>query len=137
MKTTFRQAFALSCTAATLLFGASALRADDDTKTTHHRRHQETAQKADTGRKTITAIPTRDDRNSQETAGHVVGGANGPEYRVRTGTTLPEHYNRRAHSTDSRDNEFIYDKNDIRLQSKNNVQDSLRNVPGVTVRGLR
>lgn len=137
MKTTFRQAAILSSVGATLLFGASALRADDDTKTSRHRHHQEVIEKADAPRKALTAIPTRDDRGSQETSGHVVGGANGPEYRVRTGSTLPEHYHRRGYSTDSRDNEFVYDKNDIRLQSKNNVGDGLRNVPGVTVRGMR
>lgn len=136
MNTHFRQAAALFCVGATLLIGASAVRADDDTKT-HHRRHQKTTRKADAARKGTTAIPTRDDRSSQETKGHVVGGANGPEYRVRTGSNLPERYNRRGYSTDSRDSEFIYDKNDIRIQHTNNVADSLRDVPGVTVRGMR
>ena len=75
--------------------------------------------------KPITAIPTRDDRASQETKGNVVGGANGPEYRVRTGSNLPEHYNRRGYSTDSRDNSTIYDKNDIRLQHTNSVHGCL------------
>ena len=28
---------------------------------------------------------------------------------------------------------FIYDKNDARLRSTNNVEDSLRSVPGVSV----
>ena len=134
MKTTFLRTTTLLCAGAALLIGAASLRADDDTKTTHRRHHREAAEKTTTGSH---QIPTRDDRNSQETKGERVGGANGPEYRVRTGSTLPEHYHRRGYSTDSRDNEFIYDQNDIRLQSKNNVGDSLRNVPGVSVRGLR
>lgn len=137
MKTNYSLTTALFCAGAALLFGVSAVRADDDAKTHHRRRHQETADKAEPAKKAITAIPTRDDRGSQETKGDVVGGANGPEYRVRTGTNLPDHYNRRGYSTDSRDNATIYDKNDIRLQHTNSVRDALRDDPSITVRGLR
>lgn len=137
MKTNFRQTTALFCVGAALLFGATTVRADDDAKTHHRRHHQENAERAEPARKAITAIPTRDDRASQETKGNVVGGANGPEYRVRTGTNLPDHYNRRGYSTDSRDNTTIYDKNDFRLQHTNNVQDALRDDPSISVRGLR
>ncbi len=134
MKMIFRRTTTFLCAGAALLAGATNLRADDTSKTKHHRRHRQEAARTTSGGH---LIPTRDDRHSQETKGQRVGGANGPEYRVRTGSALPERYNRRGYSTDSRDNEFIYDQNDIRLQSKNNVGDSLRNVPGVTVRGMR
>ena len=136
MNTHFRQTAVLFSVGTALVLGASALRADDETKP-RHRHHQTTEQKAEIAHPGTTAIPTRDDRSSQETKGHVVGGANGPEYRVRTGSNIPEHYNRKGYSTDSRDNEFLYDKNDIRIQRSNNVADQLRDVPGVTIRGMR
>ncbi len=82
-------------------------------------------------------IPTRDNRDSTLVAGNTVGGGNGPEYRVHTGSNLPQHYNRRAYTTDTQDPSFDYDQDDIRLQSTNNVADSLRSVPGVRVNGTR
>ena len=82
-------------------------------------------------------IPTRDDRNSKEVFGGAANGGSGSEHRVPTGSALPKHYNRRAHTTDNEDNEYIVDKNDQRVQGKNNVGDTLRNIPGVTVRGMR
>ena len=137
MKTNFRQTTAACCLSTALLFGAVTVRADDDTKTKHRHHHQDNAEKAEPATKPITAIPTRDDRASQETKGNVVGGANGPEYRVRTGSNIPEHYDRRGYSTNSRDNSTIYDKNDFRLQHTNSVTDALRDDPSITVRGLR
>ena len=137
MKTIFRQTTAFFCVGVTLLLGAATLRADDDAKTSHRRHHQSNTEKAESAKKPITAIPTQDDRASQETKGHVVGGANGPEYRVQTGSHIPNHYNRRGYSTDSRDNSTIYDSNDFRLQHTNSVTDALRDDPSITVRGLR
>ena len=125
MKTTFPFTAAILGITAALVLGATNTRADDDTKTARH--HHRSAQKANA------PVPSKDDRNAREVKGDVVGGATGPEYRVRTGTHLPEHYNRRGYTTDSRDNEVIYDKNDIRLQNSNTVSDSLRQIPGVNV----
>ena len=137
MKTTFRQTAALFCVGTALTFGAATVRADDDAKPRHHRRHHQEAvtkpASTESARASSGQIPTRDDRHSEATPGRPVGGANGPEYRVRTGSHIPERYNREGYSTDSRDNLFIYDKNDTRLRSTNNVGDSLRSVPGVSV----
>lgn len=135
-------AFALG---AVLLLTVNA-RADDETSRPHHHRpkvHKEAAveiKKHSTARgvaRPAGQIPTRDDRNSQEVTGGAVGGANGPEYRVPTGSHLPRHYNRKGYTTDDDQDTFIYDKNDQRLRSTNNVGDSLRSVPGVSVRGGR
>ena len=82
-------------------------------------------------------IPTQDSRGAHYQPGGVVGGANGPEYAVRTGSQLPTNQNRRAHTTDAPEDNFVYDQNDIRLQSTNSVGDSLRSVPGVNVQGSR
>ena len=82
-------------------------------------------------------IPTRDDRHSQEVAGNGVGGGYGPEYRVPTGSNLPQSYNRKGYTTDAQDPSYVYDQNDVRLQSTNSVGDSLRSVPGVSVNGNR
>ena len=127
MKIVSRPITALFCVGAVLLFGTATLRADDDTKTPH--RQRKVASKAHT------PVLTVDDRNAQEVQGGVTGGATGPEHRVRTGSHIPEHYNRRGYTTDSRDNETIYDHNDIRLQNSNTVSESLRQIPGVNVGG--
>lgn len=132
----FRYFTALFCVGATLSLGVSAARADEDSKP-HHRRHHQVARKAEAADKRATVAPTRDDRRPQEIEGRAAGGATGPEYRVVTGSNIPQRYNRRGYTTDSRDNLFIYDQNDIRLQRTNNVADSLRDVPGLTVRGGR
>ena len=118
---------ALLCVGVALLIGAASVRADDDTKTP--RRQHKVAAKAHA------PVLTVDDRNAQEVKGDVTGGATGPEHRVRTGSHIPEHYNRRGYTTDSRDNESIYDHNDIRLQNSNTVSEALRQVPGVNVGG--
>ena len=81
-------------------------------------------------------IPTRDDRNSTDVAGGPTGGGSGAEYRVPTGSNLPKNYNRTAYTTDNDDPSYVYDQNDIRIQSTNTVGDSLRTVPGVSVPGL-
>lgn len=82
-------------------------------------------------------IPTRDGKRSSSSQGSQVGGANGQETRVPTGSHIPQTYHRRAYTTDRDQNTFIYDQNDQRLRGVNNVGDSLRQVPGVTVRGGR
>ena len=82
-------------------------------------------------------IATRDGKHSTSANGGQTGGANGQETRVPTGSHIPQTYHRKAYTTDRSDNTFIYDKNDQRLRSTNNVGDSLRSVPGVTVGGSR
>ena len=82
-------------------------------------------------------LPTRDDRNSREVTGGLVGGANGPEYRVPTGSHLPQRYHRRGYTTDSDKNSFIFDRNDQRLRSHDSVGEALRSVPGLNVTGPR
>ena len=134
----------LLCGAA-LVFSTASARAGDDTKTTvHHKHHPKTAAvdrsaEADhsTRVKGADTIPTRDDRNSKEVSGGAAGGATGPEYRVPTGSMLPKHYDRHAHTTNTDDNTYIVDKQDQRIQDHNNLGDTLRDIPGVTVRGLR
>ena len=81
--------------------------------------------------------PTKDGRNAQYQPGRTVGGGTGPEYVVRTGSHIPQDQNRRGYTTDSPDNSFVYDQNDIRVQSTDTVGDSLRTVPGISVRGGR
>ena len=82
-------------------------------------------------------IPTRDGRNSQYVAGNTVGGGTGSEYSVPTGSQIPRRYNRAGYTTDAPDPAFVYDHDDIRVQSTNTVGDSLRSVPGVNVAGPR
>lgn len=123
----------LLCAGTALLLGATCARADDHVKTRHARHHQTVAEKAPVAKKGGQSIPTRDGRHAQFVDGRAAGGASGPEYRVRTGSHIPQHYNRRGYTTDSPDNEFIYDKNDIRLRKATDVNDSLRSVPGLTV----
>ncbi len=139
MKTTFRPTTALFCVGTALFFGASPVRADEPAKAKHRHDHQTVAKQetvtkaAPAGDKGGHLIPTRDDRHAQEVEGRDAGGANGPEYRVTTGSLIPQRYNRRGYTTDSRDNLFIYDQNDIRLRQSENVSDSLRSVPGLSV----
>ena len=125
---------------AVLLFAAQSANADEP----KHKRHAKvaqtgadhndsTAKRADrTGK-----IPTIDGNHSTAAVGREVGGANGQETRVPTGSHIPQTYQRRGYTTDRADNSFIYDQNDIRLRSTNNTADSLRSVPGITVRGPR
>ena len=131
---------------ATLALTTTVARADDESPKLHTRTKKAAkVAKSDVvtrsnPRKTIKgsdSIPTRDDRHSQEVNGGPVGGANGPEYRVPTGSNLPKRYNRRGYTTDSDQNSFIFDKNDQRLRSHNNVSEALRLVPGLNVGGPR
>ena len=82
-------------------------------------------------------IATRDGKHSTSVDGGPVGGAQGRETRVPTGSHIPQTYERRASTTNTPGNTFIFDKNDQRLQQSINVQDSLRSVPGVNVGGSR
>ena len=123
---------------AVLLFAVLSARADEP----KHKRHTQ-AEKSDDYSVTPAKpdrknqIATRDGKHSTSADGGVVGGANGQETRVPTGSQIPQTYHRHGYTTDRSDPAFIYDKNDQRLQQSINVQDSLRNVPGVTIQGMR
>ena len=131
-------AFALTAVSAR----AEEPKKDSETTTaTHHHKHvaskaKSTESRAQLEKKNAQApIPTRDGRNSTYSPGAGVGGSNGAERSVLTGSHIPRTYHRRGYTTDSQDDHFIYDKNDIRLQSTNSVGQSLRSVPGIRVRG--
>lgn len=149
MKISYRAKSLVFALGAALAFGSVTARADDEKPVRHHhhaaKARAERIEKAETANRNDhstklpgkATIPTRDDRNSLETPGGRTGGANGPEYRVPTGSQLPHRYNRKGYSTDDDRNSFILDKNDQRIQSRNSVGETLRTVPGVTVRGAR
>ncbi len=151
MKHQILQKAAALCVGAAVALTAVSARADepkntDDTVPKHHHKHvakkvahmdeASTPTRNQFEKKNNAApIPTKDGRNATYSAGGPIGGSNGAEHAVLTGSQLPRSYNRRGYSTDSNDSHFIYDQNDIRLQSTNSVGDSLRSVPGVHVRG--
>ena len=145
MKIPLRSKSAILLLGAALVFSTATVRADDPAPVKRHHTkvdpNQDTTSSARTDHSTRikgdSTIPTRDDRNSKDVFGGAANGGSGAEYRVPTGSQLPKHYNRRAHVTDNEDQDYIVDKNDQRIQSKNNVGDALRNIPGVTVRGMR
>ena len=147
MKTHLLRTTVVVCIGAACALGTMTARADepkkDDSATAQssHRtaktqRHAKTADKKATPDAT-TVIPTRDGRSAKYVDGGTVGGSNAHERAVLTGSQLPRSYARRGYSTDSRDNTTIYDKNDIRLQSTNTVQDALRSDPSISVGGMR
>ena len=125
------------CIGAAFAFSTVAARADEPNVSTAPRKHS--AAKTSPAEITTftTVIPTRDGRSALYVSGGIVGGADWHENAVLTGSQLPRSYNRRAYTTDANGSSFIYDQNDIRLQSTLNVQDSLRSVPGVNVGGSR
>ena len=144
MKTDILQKSAAVCIGMAFALSAVVARADepkkDDTATTTTRKHVAAKATHDANpadKKATTVIPTEDGRSAHYVSGGVVGGANGQEHAVLTGSQLPRTYDRRAYSTDSRDSEFILDKNDQRLRQTNTVQDALRSVPGINVGGMR
>ena len=145
MKINFLRNTAAGCIGTILALSVAVARADapkkddDSTSTTTHQKHVAKAKAVTkvTEKSAPTTLPTRDGRNAQYSFGGQTGGSNGPEHAVLSGSHIPRTYNRRGYSTDTEDNAFIYDKNDIRLRSTLNVQDSLRSVPGVTVGGMR
>ncbi len=118
---------AITCLAFTLSLGACANHSVADNQ------RRSNAPSANTSG----TIPTKDGRNSQYVAGNTVGGGTGSEYSVPTGSQIPRRYNRAGYTTDAPDPSFVYDHDDIRVQSTNTVQDQLRNVPGVNVAGSR
>ena len=137
---TLHQAIAVGV-GAVLLFAVNNARADEP-KSKHRARTEKSSgdYSVRPANKSVDGsgnIPTRDGRRSTSVHGSQVGGANGQETRVPTGSQIPQTYHRRAYTTDRSDNTFIYDKNDQRIQSVNNVGDSLRSVPGVTIGGSR
>ncbi len=127
MKHPFFPSLAVACLMFTLTLGACA---DHSVADTHRRSNAPSAN-------TSGPIPTRDGRNSQYVAGNTVGGGTGSEYSVPTGSQIPRRYNRAGYTTDAPDPAFVYDHDDIRVQSTNTVGDQLRNVPGVNVAGSR
>lgn len=136
----FHQAAAVGV-GAVLLFAVNTANADQP----KHKRRAQTEKREDDysvtpANKSVDGsgnIATRDGKRSTSAQGSQVGGSNGQETRVPTGSHIPQTYHRRAYTTDRDQNAFIYDQNDQRLRSVNNVGDSLRQVPGVTVGGSR
>ena len=131
---------------AALLFAVSQTSADEPKPKRRAKTEKAHTEKPQAEHSTTTAkpvnpnngrFPTADGRNSTSADGHGVGGATAQETRVPTGSLIPRTYQRRGYTTDSQDNSFIYDQNDIRLRSTNTVQDSLRTVPGLTISGPR
>ena len=144
MKRTLHIEFALFLLGAALIFSVATVHADDEKATVHHRHHAkvEKAQAVTQSRPAVKAtggklIPTRDGRHSQDTEGNAAGVANGPEYRVPTGSQIPRKYNRRGTTTDSFDNTTIIDQNDQRFQEQDKVSEILRTDPSLQVRGGR
>ena len=136
MKTNFLKAVTV-CIGAAFALSTVAARADEPNVSTAPRKHA-AAKTSPTEITTFTTvIPTRDGKSAKYVSGGIVGGADGHENAVLTGSQLPRSYNRRAYTTDANGSAFIYDQNDIRLQSTLTVQDSLRSVPGVNVGGSR
>ena len=143
MKSNILQKSAVLCIGATFALSAVSARADepkkDDTTTTTHKHVAAKAtHHAKPAEKTITtAIPTAGGRNAKYVTGGTLGGGTGPEYAVPTGSHIPRAYNRRGYTTDSPYNEFIIDQNDQRFQNSDTVGGALRQVPGVSVGGMR
>lgn len=125
---------------AVLLFAIQNAKADEPKHKRHARTEKTGADHNDSTAKSADRtgkIPTVDGSHSTSAQGREVGGANGQETRVPTGSHIPQTYQRRGYTTDRADNSFIYDQNDIRLRNTDNTADSLRSVPGITIRGPR
>ena len=145
MKKLLHTKFTAALLGAALVFSVATARADDDKSVVHRHHHHTKAEKARTATQSRPAaraaseklIPTRDGRNSQSTEGSAGGVANGPEYRVPTGSQIPRHYNRRGTTTDSFGDTTIIDQNDQRFQEQNTVGGVLRTVPSLQVGGSR
>ena len=152
MKINILQKSAAMCVGVVFVVCAVSARADepkkDDTATTtttHKRVATKTAHHARPVVKPATAvaaaptapIPTKEGRDAKYVSGGTLGGGNGPEYAVPTGSLIPRAYNRRGYTTDSPFNTFIIDQNDQRFQNSDTVQGVLRQVPGVNVGGTR
>ena len=126
MKTSFSRQWFAGCTAALLILSACANNKTPVAKTNGH------ATQSVNG---SGLIPTRDDRNSMEVAANTVGSGNGPEYRVPTGSNLPQSSNRLGNTTDGQDPTAVIDQGDIRLQRHDSVSDALKSDPSISVRG--
>lgn len=125
MKLPFSAPLFIGCAAAVLTLGACANQPNNVAK----------RGTSATGAAHPGTIPTRNGQDSQSVAGNEVGGANGQEYRVVTGSNIPRVYNRRGYSTDSADPVEIYDENDIRFRSQTDTGNVLRTIPSATVSG--
>lgn len=128
---------------AVLLFAVQRAHADEPKHKRHSRAEQtstQTTNHSGTVAKTADGtgkIPTVDGLHSTSAKGGLVGGANGQETRVPTGSLIPQTYNRRGYTTDDGNNRFIIDDNDQRIRRTDNPGEILRSIPGVTVRGNR
>ncbi len=131
--------------------GAASARAgepkktDDTTSTTktanvsHHKKHTDakTASYVQTGHQNDAPIPTKDGRHATYAPGRELGGSDGAEHAVLTGSKIPRTYQRRGYSTDTYGDHTIIDQNDIRLQTADKPSDALRLDPSITMRGPR
>lgn len=76
--------------------------------------------------------PSQDDRHSREVAANTVGSGYGPEYRIPTGSNIPQSYDRQGNTTNAADPTDVIDKGDIRLQRRDNVGDALKSDPSIS-----
>ncbi len=139
MKPNFFQNCAVLGIGAALLFSVTSARADDPNpkkQTSTEARDDASFTPAKTYR-SGKKKPSIDGRNSTSAKSDTVGGANGKETRVPTGTHLPKTYQRKSYVSDLNPSTTVIDQNDIRLQNSESVGDTLRQVPGVSVGGRR
>ncbi len=124
---------------AALLFSVSSARADDPKP----KRQTSTETRDDSSYTPAKAYrsgkkkPSVDGRNATSAKNDTVGGANGQETRVPTGSHLPKTYQRKGYTTDRDPSTTIIDQNDIRFRNSDTVSDTLRQVPGVNIGGRR
>ena len=150
MKINILQKSAAMCVGMAFVLSAASARADepkkdDTTTTTTHKRttaKTKTTTPAKPAAKVAAAppaapIPTKEGRDAKYVSGGTLGGANGPEYAVPTGSHIPRAYNRRGYTTDSPFNTVIIDQNDQRFQNSDTVGGVLHQVPGVSLGGTR
>ena len=139
MKTTFLKRCAVFGVGAALLFSVHSARADDPkpkrqaTADTHDSDSFTPVKSKRSGRNK----PSVDGRNATSAKSRTVGGANGPETRVPTGSNLPATYQRKGYTSNLNPSTNVYDQNDIRFKNSESVGDVLRQVPGVNVGGMR
>ena len=152
MKQSILHKTALFCVGAMVALGAVSARADgpkktDDAKHTtktshasHHKKHQETrtASRVEAEHPADAHIPTRDGRHGSYAPGRELGGSDGTEHAVLTGSQIPRTYQRRGYTTDAAEEHTVIDQNDIRLQTADKPSDALRRLdPSITFRGPR
>ena len=104
-------------------------------KATHHAKPAEKV--ASTVATPHAQIPTKEGRDAKYVSGGTLGGGNGPEYAVPTGSLIPRAYNRRGYTTDSPFNTVIIDQNDRRFRSWDTGGGFLIRVRGASFGGTR